>query len=195
MIRLFDTLLSITGLILFSPVFIIISLLIFFESRGGIFYTQNRVGKNNKDFRLFKFRTMFVNSDKQSLLTIGSKDTRITKIGYYLRKYKIDELPQLLNVFIGDMSIVGPRPEVRKYVEIYTEEQKEVLTINPGITDYASIKFINENELLLHSENPEETYIKEILPAKIDLNLKFIRSRSLILYFKIIILTILKITR
>jgi lipopolysaccharide/colanic/teichoic acid biosynthesis glycosyltransferase len=160
--------------------------LILIDSKGGIFFTQNRVGKNNKDFKLLKFRTMKNNSEKKGQLTIGSKDTRITKIGYYLRKFKIDEIPQVLNVLKGDMSLVGPRPEVRKYVDKYSDYQKQVLNVKPGITDFASIEYFNENEILSKSENPEETYIQEIMPHKIELNLEFINNPSLKNYFLII---------
>ncbi len=193
--RLFDVLSSFFGLIVLFPVFILISLLIVIDSRGGIFYRQVRVGLGGVDFKLFKFRTMCNNADKKGLLTVGMKDSRVTKTGYYLRKYKLDELPQLLNVFIGDMSVVGPRPEVRKYVELYTTNQKMVLNTKPGITDYASIEFSNENEILGNVPNPEEVYITQIMPAKLNLNLKYIAEKSLLTDFKIILKTILKILR
>ncbi|MFI5164027.1 MAG: sugar transferase, partial [Bacteroidia bacterium] len=144
-------------------------------------------------FSLVKFRTMKKESDKKSLLTVGEKDPRITNFGYFLRKYKIDELPQLFNVLAGDMSLVGPRPEVRKYVEMYNEEQKKVLAVKPGITDYASIKYSNENKILSGSENPEEHYIKEIMPAKLNMNLKYIAERGFVTDVKIILKTIGKI--
>ena len=136
---------------------------------------------------------MATNSDKGSLLTVGGRDSRITKIGYFIRKYKIDELPQLINVLIGDMSLVGPRPEVRNYVDLYTEEQKKVLNVKPGITDYASIEYSNENELLGKSLNPEATYINEIMPAKLKLNLKYISEQSFAVDMKIIAATVKKI--
>ncbi len=191
--RLFDILFSLIGLIILFPFFIIIALLIIIDSRGGIFYKQLRVGKNNKDFYLFKFRSMTTDADKLGLLTVGGKDNRITKIGYYIRKYKIDELPQLINVLIGNMSLVGPRPEVRKYVDLYNEEQKKVLLVKPGITDYASIEYSNENEILGKVENPEQIYINEIMPEKLRLNLKYISERGLLTDVKIILKTIKKI--
>ncbi len=191
--RLFDIFFSFWGLFFILPFFILISLLIILDSKGGIFYQQVRVGKNQKDFKLLKFRTMKPASDKAGLLTVGSKDSRITKIGYYLRKLKIDELPQLINVLKGDMSIVGPRPEVRKYTNLYSGEQQKVLLIKPGITDYASIDYIDENRLLGESKNPEKTYIEEIMPKKLELNLKYINEIGIITDFKIIFKTIAKI--
>lgn len=193
MIRFFDIIFSSIGIILFLPFTFIISLFIIAESGFPIVFKQVRVGKNGIDFRLYKFRSMFKDSEKRGLITVGGKDPRITRVGYFLRKFKIDELPQLLNVFIGDMSMVGPRPEVKKYVELYTNDQKKVLSVKPGITDYASIEFKNENELLANSINPESTYIKEILPKKIALNMLFINNPSLKQYLKIIFLTISKI--
>lgn len=160
-----------------------------------IFYLQTRVGKNGKDFKLFKFRTMVKDSDKKGLLTVGGRDPRVTKIGYYLRKYKLDELPQLFNVLFGSMSLVGPRPEVRKYVDMYTQEQQQVLSVKPGITDFASLEFINENEVLAKSSNPEETYIKEIMPQKLALNRKYIQQQSFLVDIKIIFNTVLKIVK
>jgi len=192
-IRLLDILLSIFGLVVLFPFFIIISLFILLDSRGGIFYKQLRVGKNNSDFYLLKLRSMKTNSDKNGLLTIGTNDSRITRIGKFLRKYKIDELPQLINVLKGDMSMVGPRPEVRKYVELYSDEQKKVLNVKPGITDYASIEYRNENEIIAKSANPEEVYINEIMPAKLELNLKYISKRSVSSYLKIICKTIINV--
>lgn len=188
--RLFDILFSLIGLLVFTIPFIVISILIVIDSRGGIFYKQVRVGKDEKDFYLFKFRSMKSGSDKSGLLTVGDRDNRITRLGYYLRKFKIDELPQLLNVLLGDMSLVGPRPEVRKYVDMYTPEQKNVLAIKPGITDYASIEYRNENERLENIENPEQVYIQEIMPAKLQLNLKYIEEQSLITDLKIIFRTV-----
>jgi lipopolysaccharide/colanic/teichoic acid biosynthesis glycosyltransferase len=176
--RLFDILFSIIGICLLFPVFIIISIGVLF-SKGPIFYSQIRVGKNNSDFKLLKFRTMRTGSDKKGLLTVGGKDPRITPIGYYLRKYKLDELPQLFNVLIGEMSLVGPRPEVRKYVDMYSEAQKNVLTVRPGITDYASIMFRNENELLAKASEPEKYYIEEIMPEKLRINLEYINNNHL----------------
>lgn len=191
--RIFDLFFSLIGLLILSPFFIIISLLILIDSKGGVFYRQVRVGLDGKDFKLFKFRSMRTDADKGSLITIGGRDSRITKMGYFIRKYKIDELPQLLNVLLGDMSLVGPRPEVRRYVDLYTDEQKKVLTVKPGITDYASIEYRNENELLGKAENPEETYINEIMPAKLNLNLKYIAEQGMWTDFKIIFSTVKKV--
>ncbi|MCL2290936.1 MAG: sugar transferase [Bacteroidetes bacterium] len=190
MIRFFDTIFSFLGLIILSPFFIIIALLIACTSRGNIFYTQSRVGKQNKDFTLFKFRTMSIGADKKGLLTVGMKDARITKVGGFLRKYKLDELPQLFNVLKGDMSLVGPRPEVRKYVDLYSDEQKRVLEVRPGITDYASIEYFDENRILAQSDNPEKQYIEEIMPRKLQLNLRYIENCSVKEYFRILFLTI-----
>ena len=191
--RLFDIFFSFFGLIIISPFFILICILIVFDSKGSAFYLQKRVGLKNIEFSLFKFRTMVCDADKKGLLTVGAKDNRITKIGYYLRKYKIDELPQLLNVFFGKMSFVGPRPEVRKYVDFYTEEQLKVLSVKPGITDFASIEYFNENELLEKFENPEEFYINEVMPAKLKINLKYIKNQSIFVDVQVIFKTILRI--
>ncbi len=193
--RLFDIIFSLLGLVILLPFFLIISLIIVIDSRGGVFYKQERVGKNELSFLLFKFRSMKTNADKQGLLTVGGRDSRITRVGYFIRKYKIDELPQLINVFIGDMSLVGPRPEVRKYTSLYNEEQKKVLTVKPGITDYASIEYSNENGILGKAENPEQTYITEIMPAKLKLNLKYINEQGLGTDIKIIFKTIAKILK
>ncbi|MCY7361121.1 MAG: sugar transferase [Ignavibacteria bacterium] len=187
--RLFDIIFSFTGLIILSPVFLIIVILIKSDSAGKVIYRQIRIGKNGKDFNLLKFRTMKVDSDKSGLLTIGGHDSRITKAGYLLRKYKLDELPQLVNVFTGDMSFVGPRPEVSKYVKLYTEQQKKVLEVKPGITDIASIKYRNENELLENSKDPERFYIEEIMPDKIKMNLDYINERSFFKDIKLIFMT------
>ncbi|MBX3165533.1 MAG: sugar transferase [Bacteroidetes bacterium] len=184
--RLFDIICSLTGVIILLPFFIIISLLILFTSKGGIFYLQKRVGQNNQDFTIYKFRTMRTSSDKKGLLTVGGRDSRITGVGYFLRKYKLDELPQLFNVLFGSMSLVGPRPEVRKYVDLYNEEQRKILLVKPGITDYASLEYFSENELLGKSSNPEETYINEIMPAKLELNKRYISEAGLITDLKII---------
>ena len=177
------------------PFLFIICIFIVAGSGFPVFYLQTRVGKEGKDFNLFKFRTMANNSDKKGLLTIGGRDSRVTKIGYYLRKYKLDELPQLLNVFIGDMSLVGPRPEVRKYVNLYNDMQKKVLHVKPGITDLASIEFFDENEMLGKSLNPEQTYITEVMPKKLELNLLYIDQRGFIMDLKIICNTLLKIVK
>ncbi len=188
--RLFDIVFSFVGIVILSPVLVIISLIVALSSKGGSFYKQKRVGKDNKDFTLYKFRSMRVDSDKQSLITIGNKDSRVTPIGYYLRKYKIDELPQLFNVLKGDMSFVGPRPEVRYYVDMYTDKQKQVLNVRPGITDPASIAFRNENELLAQQPNPKQYYITSIMPEKLRINLEYINNRSFSKDIKIILQTI-----
>ena len=193
--RVFDIVVSFFGLVVILPVFFIIAIAVIIESRGGVFYLQKRVGKNNKDFKIFKFRTMYTNSDKKGLLTVGSDDKRITKIGLILRKYKLDELPQLINVLIGNMSLVGPRPEVRKYVNLYTNEQKKVLGVKPGITDPASLKYSNENEILAQFDDPEKVYIEEIMQAKLNINLEYIKTRSLKSDFKVIIDTLKKVKR
>ncbi|MBL4594206.1 MAG: sugar transferase [Flavobacteriales bacterium] len=190
--RLFDIILSFIGILVLLPFFLIISLIIVLDSKGGAFYLQQRVGKDSVDFNLFKFRTMKTDSDKKGLLTVGN-DSRITKVGTTLRKYKLDELPQLFNVLFGSMSLVGPRPEVRKYVNLYTAEQQKILNVKPGITDYASLEYFNENALLANSENPEETYIKEILPAKIELNKRYIKNIGLATDISIIFKTFSKI--
>ena len=188
-----DILFSLIGLICLFPFFIFISFFIFITSKGGVFSVQLRVGKNNKDFKLYKFRTMFLNSDNKGLLTVGNNDKRITKLGYYLRKNKLDELPQLINVLNGTMSLVGPRPEVRKYVNLYNSEQKSILDVKPGITDLASIMYYNENEILANSVNPEQTYINEIMPIKLEINKKYINEMSLLTDFKIIFKTFMKL--
>jgi len=193
--RLFDIFCSLIGLIILFIPFLIISIIISADSKGGVLYKQIRVGKDGVDFELLKFRSMATDSDKLGLLTVGGRDNRITKIGYALRRYKIDELPQLINVILGDMSLVGPRPEVRKYVELYTAEQKQVLSVKPGITDYASIEYRNENELLGKAENPEVVYINEIMPAKLKLNLKYIKEQGMVTDLKIIFNTIGKVWR
>lgn len=191
--RLFDIFFSLTGLIILSPLIFIISILIIIDSKGGIFYKQKRVGKNNRDFSLIKFRTMKTGADMQGLLTVGSKDGRVTKTGYFLRKHKLDELPQLINILKGDMSFVGPRPEVRKYVELYKKRQKQVLKVKPGLTDYASLEYINESDILSKAANPEKVYIEKIMPAKLELNLKYITESGIKTDMKIIYKTLRKI--
>lgn len=190
MIRFFDILLSVLGLALLSPILLLVYLFVCIESPGGGFFCQQRVGKNGKLFKLYKFRTMRLGSEKGRLITVGAKDSRITRIGYFLRKFKIDELPQLINVLKGDMSIVGPRPEVEKYVLLYTEEQRSVLSVKPGITDYASIEYIDENTILGSAEDPDKVYMEQIVPDKIKLNMKYINNRSVREYMKIIFLTL-----
>lgn len=160
------------------------------DSKGPVIYKQTRVGKNGKDFSVLKFRSMKQDSESKGLLTVGGKDPRITKTGYFIRKYKLDELPQLINVLKGDMSFVGPRPEVRKYVLLYDEVQKKVLDVNPGITDVASIKYRNENEMLEGSDDPESFYIKEIMPVKLKMNLEYINDRSFFKDIKVILNTL-----
>ena len=176
--RLFDIIASGCGLLVLSPVFLVMAIWIKMDSEGTVFYRQVRVGRNNKDFRIFKFRSMRVGADKGSLVTIGGHDPRITRSGYFIRKYKLDELPQLINVFCGEMSLVGPRPEVRHYVNYWTEEQMHVLDVRPGITDPASIKFRNENELMEEAEDPEDYYINVIMQEKIKLYLEYVKNVS-----------------
>ncbi len=195
MTRLCDIVFSFFGLLFLSPLFLIVALWIVLDDPGPVFYRQQRVGRHNRDFGLLKFRSMRVGADKMSLITIGDRDPRVTRAGYYIRKFKLDELPQLWNVLIGDMSLVGPRPEVRRYVDLYTEEQRQVLSVRPGITDYASIEYIDENKLLAQAADPDKTYIEEIMPAKIALNRRYINNPTLGQYFKIIFLTIAKIIR
>ena len=194
-IRFFDFILSLVGLVVLAPIFTILAIWIKIDSKGPVFYKQVRVGQNGIDFGLFKFRSMVVDADKKGLITVGGRDPRITRSGYFIRKYKLDELPQLINVLLGDMSLVGPRPEVRKYVELYTDEQQRVLSVKPGITDYASIEYMDENEILGKSSDPEKTYIEEIMPEKIKYNMKYIQNKNVSEYFKIIFLTLLKIVR
>ncbi|MCU0432725.1 MAG: sugar transferase [Bacteroidia bacterium] len=191
--RIFDLVFSFIGLLVLLPLLLGLSLWVLLDSRGGIFYRQVRVGRYGKDFKLWKFRTMHPDADKRGLLTVGGRDPRITRAGYYLRKYKLDELPQLLNVLAGHMSLVGPRPEVRKYVNMYTPQQMRVLEVRPGITDYASIEYSNENELLAQSADPERTYIQEVMPAKLALNEKYIAEQGLVTDFRIIWRTVVKI--
>ena len=192
--RIFDITLSLFGLIILLPFMLIIVILIKIDSKGPVFFKQIRVTKNGKEFKIFKYRTMRVGSDKYSQITVG-KDGRITKIGSFLRKYKLDEIPQLINVLIGDMSLVGPRPEVPKYVALYTDEQKEILKVRAGITDYASIEFSDENDLLASEEEPEKAYIEKIMPKKIELNKKYLSEISILTDIKIILLTIKKILK
>jgi lipopolysaccharide/colanic/teichoic acid biosynthesis glycosyltransferase len=186
--RGFDFICSLIGVLILSPVFVVIWIWIKLESEGPALFLQTRVGKNNKDFKLYKFRTMYVNAEAKGQLTVGMRDPRITGAGYVLRKYKLDELPQLFNVLEGTMSLVGPRPEVRKYVDMYTSTQMQVLNVKPGITDLASIQFINENELLAKAEHPEEYYINEIMTAKLRINMEYVHNRAffkdLLLIFK-----------
>ena len=176
--RAFDIIASGLGLIVLSPLFLILAIWIKLDSKGPVFYRQVRVGFKNKDFRIFKFRSMRVGADKGSLVTIGGHDPRVTRSGYFIRKFKFDELPQLINVFLGDMSLVGPRPEVRHYVDYWTPEQMHVLDVRPGITDPASIKLRNENELMEKAEDPEKYYIEVIMQEKIKLYLEYVEKHS-----------------
>lgn len=195
MIRFCDFIFSLSGILLLSPVFLILYISIRLESKGGGFYRQQRVGRYGKDFYVYKFRSMRVGADKQGLITVGGRDPRITHIGYFIRKYKLDELPQLFNVLKGDMSLVGPRPEVRKYVDLYTDEQRKVLSVRPGITDYASIEYVDENAILGRAEDADKAYVEQIMPDKIRYNMKYIDNHSLKEYFKIIFLTFRSIVR
>ncbi len=191
--RVFDIVCSLIGILILSPVFLVLWVAIKLESKGSAFFLQTRVGKNNTDFKLYKFRSMYLDAESRGQLTVGMRDPRITKVGYYLRKFKLDELPQLINVIKGDMSLVGPRPEVRKYVQLYSPNQLKVLTIRPGITDYASIQFINENELLAQAENPEDFYIHNIMPQKLELNLQYINNSQPLKDVGLIFKTLIKI--
>lgn len=192
--RLFDFIFSLLGLLILSPLLLTIGLIIFItDSNGPVIYRQIRIARGGVEFILYKFRTMYQDSAREGLITVGMRDKRITPIGYYLRKYKLDELPQLWNVFKGDMSIVGPRPEVPYYVAKYNNEQLKILRVKPGLTDYASIEYSNENEILGKSENPKETYLNEVMPAKLALSLKYIDHVNPITDTIIILKTIGKI--
>ena len=188
--RFLDIIFSGLGLICLSPLFVFLALWVKLDSPGPVFYRQVRVGRNNRDFKLYKFRSMRVDSDKKGLITIGGHDPRVTQSGYYIRKYKLDEFPQLINVFLGDMSLVGPRPEVRKYVDMYTDEQMHVLDVRPGITDMASIYYRNENELLEKANNPEKYYREVIMQDKLRINLEYVRNHSVIGDFRMILKTL-----
>lgn len=193
MIRLLDIIFSILGIIILLPLFMIICLIIKADSKGGCFFIQERIGKGGKPFGILKFRTMRCGADADGLLTIGTHDRRITRVGSFLRKTKIDELPQLWNVLKGEMSIVGPRPEVEKYVLLYTEEQRRVLSVRPGITDYASIEYVNENEILSQASDPDRAYIEKVMPHKIKLSMRYLEHYCVSEYLKIIFLTLKKI--
>jgi lipopolysaccharide/colanic/teichoic acid biosynthesis glycosyltransferase len=193
--RAFDIVFACTMLVLFMPLFVALAIWVSLDSRGGVFFGQERVGKNGRSFKLWKFRTMRPQSEKSGQLTVGSSDARITRAGYFLRKFKVDELPQLWNVVLGDMSVVGPRPEVPRYVALYSPEQRSVLDVRPGITDYASLKYFAESDLLAASTNPERTYIDEIMPAKLALNMEYVRKHSLAGDVRIIVLTGLRILK
>lgn len=177
--RLFDIMASGLGLIVLSPLFAVLAVWIKADSKGPVFYRQTRVGRNNRDFRLYKFRSMRPDSDKLGLITVGGHDPRVTRSGYYIRKYKLDEFPQLINVFIGNMSLVGPRPEVRKYVDMYTPEQMRVLTVRPGITSLASIRYRNENDILAAAEDPNRCYVEQVMPDKLAIDLEYVDRATL----------------
>ncbi|WP_194767553.1 sugar transferase [Tamlana sp. I1] len=191
--RCFDLVFSIIGLIILSPVLLLISIFIKIDSKGPILFIQGRVGKSNKDFNIYKFRTMRVQSDKKGLLTLGNHDSRVTKVGYFLRRYKIDEFPQLINILKGDMSFVGPRPELRHYVNFYNEDDMKIFQVRPGITGLASLKYRNEVELLEKAENPEEFFIKTIIPDKLKYNKEYIKRRNFFFDLKLIAITIVKV--
>ncbi len=193
--RIFDILFSILIVLVFLPFGMLIAVWIALESKGGVFYFQERIGRFGKPFSLWKFRTMRKNADKQGKLTVGMRDPRITKSGYFIRKFKLDEFPQFINVLKGEMSIVGPRPEVKEYVDLYTKEQCEILNVKPGITDLASLEFFNENELLGKADDPQKVYIEQVLPAKIELNKKYIANPTIGADIKIIWRTFLKIVK
>lgn len=195
MIRFFDIVFSSIGLVLLCPLFLILYVLICLESKGGGFYSQERIGRNGVPFRLYKFRSMRRDADKIGLITVGGHDPRITHMGYFIRKYKLDELPQLWNVFVGEMSLVGPRPEVRKYTDLYNDEQRRVLSVRPGITDWASIEYVDENEILGRAEDPDKAYIEQIMPDKIRYNMRWVERQDIVEYFKIIFCTLFKILR
>lgn len=191
--RLFDVICAIIGLIILAPFLLLISILIKLDSKGPILFIQGRVGKNNKDFNIYKFRTMRIQSESKGLLTLGNHDSRITKVGYVLRRYKIDEFPQLINILKGDMSFVGPRPELRYYVNFYSEDDMKIFEVRPGITGLASLKYRNEVELLKAAENPEEFFIKTIIPDKLKFNKEYIKKRNFFFDLKLIFITIIKV--
>jgi len=193
--RAMDIVISGGALFVLWPALLLVALAIKIDDPGPVFYRQVRVGKDSKPFRIFKFRTMIVDADKKGLQITVGRDNRITRMGRFLRKTKLDELAQLLNVFIGDMSFVGPRPEVPKYVDMYTPYQRQVLLVRPGITDYASIAYRNENDLLAGSDDPERMYIDVIMPDKIELNMKYLREISPIADIKLIVRTILAVVK
>ncbi|GGK29163.1 glycosyl transferase [Yeosuana aromativorans] len=191
--RLFDVVVSLLGLIILTPILLLIAILIKLDSKGPVLFIQPRVGLHNKDFNIFKFRTMVVESDKKGLLTIGNNDSRITRIGYFLRRYKIDEFPQLINILIGNMSFVGPRPELRQYVNYYHEDDMVVFSVRPGITGLASIAFRNEVELLKNAEDPEQYFIHSIIPEKLKLNKAYIKKRDFFFDLKLIAITVVRV--
>lgn len=188
--RFFDIVFSLAGILCLLPLFLLVGILLKCDSHGPVFYQQIRVGRHLKHFKLVKFRTMCCGADTKGLLTVGNKDARITAMGGWLRKYKVDELPQLFNILKGEMSFVGPRPEVPRYVELYNEGQRRVLSVKPGITDWASIRYIRENELLATADDPEAFYIQTVLPSKISENLEYIDHHDMWTDCKIISYTI-----
>lgn len=193
--RIMDVAISGGALLVIWPVLAIIAIAIVIDDPGPVFYRQVRVGRNAKTFRIFKFRTMIVDADKKGLQITVGRDNRITRMGAFLRKTKLDELAQLLNVFCGQMSFVGPRPEVPKYVEMYTPYQRQVLLVRPGITDYASIAYRNENDMLAGADDPEKMYIETIMPAKIELNMKYLHEISPVADLRLIFGTIFAILK
>ena len=193
--RVMDIVISGAALCVLWPVLLLIALAIVIDDPGPVFYRQVRVGRGGKEFRIFKFRTMVVDADKKGLQITVGRDSRITRMGALLRKTKLDELAQLLNVFLGQMSFVGPRPEVPRYVAMYTPYQRQVLLVRPGITDYASIAYRNENDLLAGADDPERMYVEEIMPAKIELNMKYLRRVSPLEDIRLIFATIAAVIR
>lgn len=191
--RVFDLVFSFLGLVILSPILILIAVLIKLDSKGPILFIQNRVGKNNVDFKIYKFRTMRIASESKGLLTLGNNDSRVTKVGYFLRRYKIDEFPQLINVLKGDMSFVGPRPELRHYVNFYNDDDMRIFQVRPGITGLASLKYRNEVELLKAAKNPEEFFIKTIIPDKLRFNKLYIEKRNFFFDMKLILMTVVKV--
>ncbi len=191
--RAFDILVSSLALLLLLPLFGLLASAVALTSPGGAFFAQVRVGRGGREFRLLKFRTMRPDSERGGQLTIGGRDPRITRIGRFLRRSKLDELPQLWNVLKGEMSVVGPRPEVPRYVALYTAAQREVLTVRPGLTGLASLAYINENEILGAAEDPERAYIERIMPAKLDLDLRYVRDHGLLLDCRIMLRTVARI--
>lgn len=191
--RTFDLVFSFIGLILLAPILLLIAFVIKLDSKGPILFIQNRVGKNNKDFKIFKFRTMRIKSEKSGLLTLGNNDSRVTKVGYFLRRYKIDEFPQLINILKGNMSFVGPRPELRYYVNFYNDDDMRIFKVRPGITGLASLKYRNEVELLKAAKNPEEFYISTIIPDKLRFNKMYIKKRNFFFDLKLILMTVIKV--
>ncbi len=193
--RAMDVVISGGALLVLWPALLLVAVAIKIDDPGPVFYRQVRVGRNGKEFRIFKFRTMVVDADKKGLQITVGRDSRITRMGAFLRKTKLDELAQLINVFVGDMSFVGPRPEVPKYVKLYTPCQRQVLLVRPGITDYASIAYRNENDLLAASDDPEKMYVDVVMPDKIELNMKYLREISPIADLKLIFGTILAVIK